>query len=52
MEETQEKDLQKIYEIIKSHIYDNFNDMNKCKVYFQCLYILEEYNENLRSISI
>ncbi len=52
MEETQEADLKKVYEIIKSHMDDNFSNMPICKAYWECLIAIENYYENLDSISI
>ncbi len=45
-EEDQEADLKLAFEIISKHIMDNFKDVRKCYVFWQCYELMRKYYEH------
>ena len=45
MIEEQDKDLETIFKLLEKHIMDNFEDVKKLYVYWQCYELCRKYYE-------
>lgn len=39
----QDEDLKKAYELLEKHITDDFKDIRKCYVFWQCVELMRNY---------
>jgi hypothetical protein len=46
IEEEQDKALKEAYNLLEKHVMDNFKDVRKCYVFWQCFELMRKYYEH------